>query len=141
MLPLFLLVSVSSASPIDIFGLSTVNLFHAQNSSNYCYTLDQDPYLNFGTKTAYEYTRGDLYNDQLPDSKQKQLNSFINLQILYTACEPILLWSFNRHGTRYPGPTEIIRFSRLGEVLEKIKHNHKLGKVKLCDEDYAFLST
>lgn len=63
MLPLLILVSASSASPINISGI-----FNDNNSSDYCYTSDQDPYLCFGTKTAYEYTRGDLYNDQLPDS-------------------------------------------------------------------------
>lgn len=56
---------------IDSFGLPTINLLQPRQSStgNYCYTLDEDPYLLFATKTAYEYTRGDLYNDQLPNSK------------------------------------------------------------------------
>lgn len=137
MLPLLLLVSASSASPINLFGVSTDN-----DSSGYCYTLDQDPYLYFGTKTAYEYTRGDSYNDQLPDSKTptKEHTFVISLKFC-VACEPVQLWSFNRHGTRYPGPTEVIRFSRLGDILEKIKENYKKGKVDLCDEDYTFLST
>lgn len=56
---------------IDSFGLPMVNLLRPRQFStgNYCYTLDENPYLFFATKTAYEYTRGDLYNDLLPESK------------------------------------------------------------------------
>lgn len=53
------------------FGLPVINLLRSQENThkNHCYTLEEEPYLFFNTKTAYEYTRGDMYNDQLPDSE------------------------------------------------------------------------
>lgn len=75
LLLLLVFVTQSDASvivPKDSFGMPVVNLLQARQNStgrDYCYVLDEDPYLFFATKTAYEYTRGDLYNDLLPESK------------------------------------------------------------------------
>lgn len=71
---LLLFVAQSGASviiPKDSFGMPVINLLQTRENStgdDYCYVLDEDPYLLFATKTAYEYTRGDLYNDMLPES-------------------------------------------------------------------------
>lgn len=40
-----------------------------KTTEDYCYSADEDPYLFFGTKTAYEYNHGDLNEDTVPESK------------------------------------------------------------------------
>lgn len=78
---MLLLLFLSASCPASAIPKQNFNFFglqppaEAQESKTYCYTLDKDPYLFFSTKTAYEYTRGDLYNDQLPDSNQNSINA------------------------------------------------------------------
>lgn len=83
---------------------------------NYCLADDDKPYLNFGTKSAYNFMHGHLKPDR--------------------NCKPIQLFVVSRHGTRYPGSKVIPKLKILSSLRDKIVTNHlekRLGH--LCDKD------
>jgi multiple inositol-polyphosphate phosphatase/2,3-bisphosphoglycerate 3-phosphatase len=91
---------------------------------DYCYAKDEQPYLNFATKTAYQIVFGKGNNQQhrVPE------------------CSPIQFWSINRHGTRYPSARSINRLRQLSRVHDEIIKNYDErrsfpDKGRLCPED------
>ncbi|EEB16594.1 multiple inositol polyphosphate phosphatase 1 precursor, putative [Pediculus humanus corporis] len=82
-----------------------------------------NPYLKFGTKTAYEfvYERPRLRDQKILD------------------CEPVQIWMLARHGTRYPGRKSIRELSQLQHLKVEIIRNHEeLKNGRLC---YADINT
>lgn len=109
---------------------------------NYCYSTDKRPYLLFGTKTAYNYTHGNLNQDTVPQSYHKIAEMIKKVLTFYfSGCTPLQLWSFNRHGTRYPDDAEIEAFSNLGSLLKQVVANYEQEKTSLCKEDFNLLKT
>lgn len=62
----------------------------AESSDSYCYLSDDEPYLFFSSETAYDYTHGDISEDEVPESKQKSAmqrmscNCFLQLAPLFS---------------------------------------------------------
>ncbi|XP_011308499.1 multiple inositol polyphosphate phosphatase 1 [Fopius arisanus] len=88
--------------------------------TDYCYAHDSDPYLKFGSVTAFQADR----NEYRP--------------IPY--CEARQIWMLSRHGNRYPHDAITQDLKGLGNVRDQIFVNHRsqrLGQFNghLCDED------
>ncbi|KAJ8923090.1 hypothetical protein NQ315_001642 [Exocentrus adspersus] len=91
---------------------------------DYCYVTDEEPYLNFATKTAYD-----------------SLNRRSNSQHLVPECTPIQFWTIIRHGTRLPSAEKIEKLRGLNRLHEEILMNYGKrrsypDKGRLCREDY-----
>lgn len=61
-----------------LFAIVTLSIAKPQSKCNsqrteYCYSTDENPYLFFSTKTAYDYNHGDLNEDEVAESKFKIL--------------------------------------------------------------------
>ncbi|XP_076171851.1 multiple inositol polyphosphate phosphatase 1 [Ptiloglossa arizonensis] len=93
--------------------------------TNYCYSTDEHPYLNAGTKTAYHYIHGLITNTSVPN------------------CKPVQIWMLARHGTRNPGSDEIRNMRHeLPKLQSSIIENHeKRGTGSLCKQDIENLKT
>jgi len=82
------------------------------------------PYIFYGTKTAYE-----LINNE--DSSP----------IFVAGCQPIMFWLTARHGTRYPPASQLVRMKdRLPKLQQTIVENHKDQRGTLCQQDVDNLS-
>ncbi|XP_067005691.2 multiple inositol polyphosphate phosphatase 1 [Anabrus simplex] len=88
------------------------------NKTDYCYADITDPYLKFGSKTAYEFIH--------PSSTTEE--SIPN-------CEPVQVWMLCRHGTRFPKKSTIKKLRALKSFRDEIIKNHKSGDGNLCKKD------
>ncbi|PSN34766.1 Multiple inositol polyphosphate phosphatase 1 [Blattella germanica] len=86
---------------------------------DYCYADEENPYLMFGTKTAYEFVHEKPRNpENVPH------------------CQPVQFWLLSRHGTRYPNKKDIARMEHLPELRDQILRNHEIRKQgRLCERD------
>ncbi|CAH1108448.1 unnamed protein product [Psylliodes chrysocephalus] len=90
----------------------------------YCYTQDPEPYLNFGTKTAYDsITRRSGNQHIVPD------------------CTAVQFWSLVRHGTRLPDASTIRSMRNMNKIHEEIARNYEQRRSfpdrgRLCPSDY-----
>ncbi|KAF4519209.1 hypothetical protein B566_EDAN013503 [Ephemera danica] len=90
-----------------------------------CYNSDQDPYLQFGTKTAYEFSGG------RPISRNEQR---------IPGCKAMQVWMVGRHGTRNPSKTELERFDSIIKLRDEIIRNHvELKTSQMCSMDMTNL--
>lgn len=90
--------------------------FVTGRESEYCLADDDNPYLYFATKSAYNFMHGEFKPER--------------------NCRPIQLFVVSRHGTRYPGSKLIPKMKELYKLREQIVSNHlekRLGH--LCDYD------
>ncbi|KAJ9582182.1 hypothetical protein L9F63_003469 [Diploptera punctata] len=86
---------------------------------DYCYADDENPYLMFATKTAYEFVHSKPRNPEVVPS-----------------CKPVQFWLLSRHGTRFPDKKDIAGMEHLPEVRDQIIRNHEERKQgRLCEED------
>ncbi|XP_033215557.1 multiple inositol polyphosphate phosphatase 1 isoform X2 [Belonocnema kinseyi] len=84
--------------------------------SDYCLANDNEPYLYFGTKSAYNFMHGNLKPE--------------------LTCKPIQIFVISRHGTRYPGSKVIPKMKTLLNLRQQIVFNHEERKMgHLCEED------
>lgn len=74
-----------------------------------CYAADQDPYLQFGTKTAYDFSA----------SRQSGRNDERSIP----GCRPLQVWMVARHGARNPSAAEIERFNQIAKLKDEIVRN------------------
>lgn len=85
----------------------------------HCYANEQNPYLYFASKTAYNA----VYN---PNSRN----------IIPDECVPEQLWMLVRHGTRYPLLKKMKGFLELSKLRDEIIRNHEQhNHGELCEED------
>ncbi|XP_018573655.1 multiple inositol polyphosphate phosphatase 1-like [Anoplophora glabripennis] len=94
----------------------------------YCYTRDEEPYVYFGTKTAYD-----------------TLNRRSGSQHEIPGCNPIQFWSLIRHGTRLPNAQKIEELRGLSKLHAEILRNYEErrsypDKGRLCIEDYNLIT-
>lgn len=86
---------------------------------DYCFAYEENPYLMYGTKTAYEFVHERPRN---PDSVPH--------------CRPIQFWMLSRHGTRFPDNKAIYTMQHLPDLRDQIINNHdKRHRGRLCPED------
>ncbi|KAJ8943260.1 hypothetical protein NQ318_017277 [Aromia moschata] len=90
----------------------------------YCYVTDEEPYINFATKTAY-------------DSLSRRSGS----QHIVPDCTPVQFWSIIRHGTRLPTSSRMMALVNLNKLHEEVGRNYEQrrsypDKGRLCREDY-----
>lgn len=91
-----------------------------------CYFSDQDPYLQFGTKTAYQFS-----NYGRPRKDQQRA---------FPECKAMQVWMVGRHGTRNPSKTELERFDSIIKLRDEIIRNYdELKTSKLCPTDLTNL--
>lgn len=67
-------------------------------------------------------------------------NNFHVWLMILTDCRPIQIWSFNRHGTRYPSRESIEMLQTLQKLKENIIKNYDTRRSypetgRLCDRD------
>ncbi|CAG9860706.1 unnamed protein product [Phyllotreta striolata] len=90
----------------------------------YCYSQDPEPYLYFGTKTAYDsISRRGGNQHVIPD------------------CTPVQFWSIIRHGTRLPDVDTIRSMRNMNRIHAEITRNYEQRKSfpdrgRLCPQDY-----
>ncbi|XP_043479163.1 multiple inositol polyphosphate phosphatase 1-like isoform X2 [Leptopilina heterotoma] len=84
--------------------------------SHHCHANDDNPYLHFGTKSAYNFMHGELKTQQ--------------------NCRPIQLFVVVRHGTRYPDLDQIPNMQKLLILRDEIISNHREKQMgHLCESD------
>ncbi|XP_022184853.1 multiple inositol polyphosphate phosphatase 1 isoform X2 [Nilaparvata lugens] len=86
--------------------------------TEHCYANEQNPYLYFASKTAYNAVYKPNSRDIIPDE-----------------CVPEQLWMLVRHGTRYPLLRKMKGFLELGKLRDEIVMNHENQHGELCEED------
>ncbi|CAK9834098.1 Multiple inositol polyphosphate phosphatase 1 [Anthophora retusa] len=103
---------------LAIFCLKS-RLASSDVEADYCYTDDENPYLQAATKTAYRFSHSSIENVTVPN------------------CEPMQIWMLIRHGTRYPGRNEIEDMKhKLPTLRRNIIANHRKNKRgDLCAKD------
>ncbi|XP_063240305.1 multiple inositol polyphosphate phosphatase 1-like [Bacillus rossius redtenbacheri] len=95
----------------------------AQDGNSACYARNDNPYLRFGTKTAYEF----VYHDR---RKPENIPN----------CQPAQVWMLSRHGTRYPKRPEIQNLTDVAQLRDQILRNaQESGGRHLCWEDLEAL--
>ncbi|XP_069949145.1 multiple inositol polyphosphate phosphatase 1-like isoform X2 [Cherax quadricarinatus] len=96
-----------------------------QRAETYCFTDDPDPYIKFGTKTAYTLANGEFTHEDLVPA----------------GCEARQAWHLVRHGTRYPSEDDIAVFLVLLPTLQDaILLAHQDGQGELCEGDLKLLA-
>lgn len=68
---------------LALFG-PTISKPSQKSTDDYCYTTDEQPYLLFCSKTAYEYTHGDLSEAIVPESITQQSKSTSSFGICFS---------------------------------------------------------
>ncbi|XP_026324789.1 multiple inositol polyphosphate phosphatase 1-like [Hyposmocoma kahamanoa] len=94
-----------------------------------CLSGDDNPYLLFGTKTAYIFA-----NRGVPNLKAHDV----------PGCTPIALWLVNRHGSHNPEANEIALLQSLSNVRKNIIDNYRRGEYRnfnerICSSDLNLL--
>ncbi|KAF5284394.1 hypothetical protein FQA39_LY17069 [Lamprigera yunnana] len=90
---------------------------------DFCYRREES-YLQFGTKTAYQFIVKQRQNDQFHVPR----------------CQPVQFWSLNNHGTRLPSVSAIQRMRNLNNIRQQILINYEQRQTyprtgKMCEED------
>ncbi|KDR19043.1 multiple inositol polyphosphate phosphatase 1-like [Zootermopsis nevadensis] len=86
---------------------------------DYCFASEENPYLMYGTKTAYEFVHEKPRNPEA---------------VPY--CRPVQFWMLTRHGTRFPEKKAIYSMQHLPDLRDQIINNHeRRRKGRLCSED------
>ncbi|XP_075973827.1 multiple inositol polyphosphate phosphatase 1-like [Anticarsia gemmatalis] len=94
-----------------------------------CLSVQDDPYLFFGTKTAYIFA-----NKDNPSTRVHEV----------PGCQPIAFWLLNRHGTHNPEANEMPELQRLADLKRNILTNYKNGNFRdtnqrICQSDLNLL--
>ncbi|CAD0199507.1 unnamed protein product [Chrysodeixis includens] len=94
-----------------------------------CLSVQEDPYLLFGTKTAYIFA-----NKDIPTTKAHEV----------PGCQPIAFWLLNRHGSHNPEADEIAELEKLSDLKNNILTNYKNGNFRttnqrICSSDLSLL--
>lgn len=79
-----------------------------------CYASDQDPYLQFGAKTSYEFSTGRTAG---PGGQGNAKG--------IPGCRPILVWMVARHGAKNPSSSEIEKFRQITKLRDEINRNYE----------------
>ncbi|XP_065159990.1 multiple inositol polyphosphate phosphatase 1-like [Atheta coriaria] len=93
----------------------------------YCYNIDEQPYVKLGAKTPYQFVYGKISN-----------------QHIVPQCKPVQVWSLLREGTSVPDRQSIERYRQLQKIHDEIVRNYEdrrsfPDKGRLCAEDYDIL--
>ncbi|CAB3378908.1 Hypothetical predicted protein [Cloeon dipterum] len=89
-----------------------------------CYASDQDPYLQFGTRTAYEFSAGRTAGP----AGQSDVRGI-------PGCKPLMVWMVARHGARNPNGAEADRLRQITKLRDEINRNYEERNSKLCPTD------
>ncbi|XP_047024736.1 multiple inositol polyphosphate phosphatase 1-like [Helicoverpa zea] len=94
-----------------------------------CLSVEDDPYLLFGTKTAYIFA-----NLGVPSTRAHDV----------PGCQPIAFWLLSRHGSNNPEANDIVELQKLGDFRNNIVTNYKNGNFRntnqrICTSDLNLL--
>lgn len=94
-----------------------------------CLTSEEDPYLLFGTKTAYIFS-----NRGIPNAKAHEV----------PGCQPVAFWLLSRHGSHNPEANETAELQQLVDLKNNIVTNYKNGNFRntnhrICTADFNLL--
>ncbi|KAL0893303.1 hypothetical protein ABMA27_014895 [Loxostege sticticalis] len=95
-----------------------------------CLSGEEDPYLLFGTKTAYIFANRGLPNN--------------NRAHEVPGCQPVAFWMMNRHGSHNPEADEIEKLQNLTNLKNNIVNNYRGGNFRnnnqrICTSDFNLL--
>ncbi|KAL4708716.1 hypothetical protein ACJJTC_017395 [Scirpophaga incertulas] len=99
-------------------------------SQDTCLSSEEEPYLLFGTKTAYIFAHKGLSNN--------------NRAHEVPGCKPIAFWLMNRHGSHNPESNEIKELQNLEKLKDNIilnyrNHNLRNSNHRMCPADVNLL--
>lgn len=94
-----------------------------------CLSVQEYPYLLFGTKTAYIFAKKDTSSTTSYD---------------LPGCQPTAFWMLSRHGTHNPEANEITDLQKLADLKQSILANYrneniKNAKQRICNADLNLL--
>ncbi|XP_034830731.1 multiple inositol polyphosphate phosphatase 1-like [Maniola hyperantus] len=94
-----------------------------------CRSADEDPYLLFGTKTAYTFA-----NKGIPVNRAHDV----------PGCQPLAIWMVNRHGSHNPEADEFPGLQKLVVLKNNIIINYRNGNfrntnLRMCMSDVNLL--
>ncbi|XP_049869444.1 multiple inositol polyphosphate phosphatase 1-like [Pectinophora gossypiella] len=107
--------------------LALVSLVQGQRET--CLSVDEDPYLLFGLKTAYLFA-----NKGIPAVRTHDV----------PGCQPMALWLLNRHGSHNPEADEISDLQKLTDfknnILDNYRSRNNIRDERICQSDVNLLS-
>ncbi|XP_073945582.1 multiple inositol polyphosphate phosphatase 1-like [Choristoneura fumiferana] len=113
------------------WALLLLALASAASSQDTCISSDDDPYVLFGTKTAYNFVNRQLSNRRPED---------------VPGCQPAAIWLLNRHGAHNPEADELSELERLNNYKDNVLNNYRTPGFRtnhnpqMCAADLALLS-
>lgn len=87
-----------------------------------CYASDRDPYLQFGTKTAYDFSKG----SQVGRGDERSI----------PGCRPLQVWMVARHGSTFPSANDIEKYAQVSKLKDEIVRNYEDVK---CKYSYRYI--
>ncbi|CAH0723204.1 unnamed protein product, partial [Brenthis ino] len=99
------------------------------DSQDTCQSADEEPYLLFGTKTAYTFA---------------SLGIPLNKAYDVPGCQPIAIWLMYRHGSHNPEADEIANLQKLTDFKNNILNNYRNfnfrdTNLRMCPADVNLL--
>ncbi|XP_053607152.1 multiple inositol polyphosphate phosphatase 1-like isoform X2 [Plodia interpunctella] len=100
---------------------------HAQET---CLSVNENPYLLFGSKTAYLFANNNVPVNRIHD---------------VPGCQPIAFWLAYRHGASNPTESEIPELKKLSDFKNNILNNYRSGNFRntnqrICASDVNLIS-
>ncbi|XP_063825122.1 multiple inositol polyphosphate phosphatase 1-like [Ostrinia nubilalis] len=110
-----------------LLALATLGSAQLQET---CLSVEEDPYLLFGTKTAYIFANRGLPNN--------------NRAHEVPGCQPVAFWMMQRHGSHNPEADEIERLQNLTDLKNNIISNYRNSNFRntnkrICVSDVKIL--
>ncbi|XP_045497764.1 multiple inositol polyphosphate phosphatase 1-like [Colias croceus] len=110
-------------------ALALISLVQGQDVRETCLSGDEEPYLMFGTKTAYTFS-----HKGIPVMRSHEV----------PGCQPIAIWLLNRHGSHNPESDEISELQRLSDFKANVLSNYRNGNFRntnqrMCPSDVNLL--
>ncbi|XP_050683541.1 multiple inositol polyphosphate phosphatase 1-like [Leptidea sinapis] len=112
-----------------IFCAALMPLVLCQVAQETCLSVEEEPYLLFGTKTAYAFSSS---------------GTPIGGNHVVPGCQPTAIWWMNRHGSHNPEADELPELQKLGDFKNNIITNYRNGNFRntnqrMCQSDVNLL--
>ncbi|XP_047505220.1 multiple inositol polyphosphate phosphatase 1-like [Pieris napi] len=110
-------------------ALALISVVCGQEIPETCLSVDPEPYLLFGTKTAYTFS-----NRGVPVVRSHEV----------PGCQPTAIWLLNRHGSHNPEADELSELQKLIDFKNNVISNYRNGNFRntnqrMCAADVNLL--
>ncbi|CAH2036960.1 unnamed protein product, partial [Iphiclides podalirius] len=114
---------------MDWRPLLIVSLVAFGQCQEICLSVEEDPYLLFGTKTSYIFANKGLPNTRIQD---------------IPGCQPTAIWLMSRHGSHNPEANETVGLQALADLRNNVITNYRNGNFRntnqrICTSDLNML--